>query len=493
MNTLTKVVSATTKQVPTVGKLTEAAVNLCGFSGYKNVPLHEQLAETPVPQGPPYSEGGCKVTMSTLNNGVRVVSRDTNEVLTNVGIYVDVGSRYLAPHSSGAIHFMSDMQMNFLPTKTRSLLQASTDFFRLGSNMQIQSFRDCLLYRGECFKTSAQSTLDIIADLACNTEFEDWLVQDRKDEYLWRRGDQMTNTEELIPEMMHQAAYLGNTYGLPLFSDETTTPEINGTMMRYLHATFFQPSRVICVGVGLNHETLEDMAFNSLGHLREGEGSTSEITRGSPQYTGGELKIQRPLDGQVHVGLCFETENWHSKDLMAMCVLNMLMGGGGSFSAGGPGKGMYTRLYQDALARFQWINHISCSHSIYDDTALFCYYGASLPEHAGRLVDVMVHQAKQAADKVATGPELERAKTALANNICYEYERREVQFEDIARQCAVYGRHTSPEDWQPLISAVTADDVQRVAQRMIKKPPTIVSAGADLSSVPGYGTVVSKF
>ena len=30
---------------------------------------------------------------------------------------------------------------------------------------------------------------------------------------------------------------------------------------------------------------------------------------------------------------------------MKFCVLNTLMGGGGSFSAGGPGKGMYTRLY----------------------------------------------------------------------------------------------------------------------------------------------------
>lgn len=38
-------------------------------------------------------------------------------------------------------------------------------------------------------------------------------------------------------------------------------------------------------------------------------------------------------------------------DFIAMCVLNMMMGGGGSFSAGGPGKGMYTRLYTNVLNR----------------------------------------------------------------------------------------------------------------------------------------------
>lgn len=41
----------------------------------------------------------------------------------------------------------------------------------------------------------------------------------------------------------------------------------------------------------------------------------------------------------------------HDSDFIAICVLNMMLGGGGSFSAGGPGKGMYTRLYTNVLNR----------------------------------------------------------------------------------------------------------------------------------------------
>jgi len=381
-----------------------------------------------------------------------------------------------------------------MPTKTRSLLQASTDFFRMGGGLQITPFRDCMLYRAECFRSDTQAIMDIVADLALNSEFEDWIAKDRHDEYMWRRGDQLQNTEELIPELMHQAAYSGNTYGLPMYADEHSIGEMRGELLRFVQGTFFQPARIICVGTGVNHEMLEDIAFNSLGHLREGEGSGSNVTKAAPQYTGGDIRLKRTLDdGQVHMGLAFETENWHSKDLMAMCVLNMMMGGGGLFSAGGPGKGMYTRLYQEALARYSWINHISCSHSIYEDTALFCYYATSLPEHAGRLLGVMVDQAKAAADKAPTPQELERAKTALANNICYEYERREVQFEDIARQTAVYGKHRSPHEWQEEIKAVKAEDVQRVAQRMLKKAPTLAAVGGELSYVPIYSELAAKF
>jgi len=33
-------------------------------------------------------------------------------------------------------------------------------------------------------------------------------------------------------------------------------------------------------------------------------------------------------------------------DVVVECVMDTLLGGGSSFSAGGPGKGMYSRLYR---------------------------------------------------------------------------------------------------------------------------------------------------
>lgn len=43
-----------------------------------------------------------------------------------------------------------------------------------------------------------------------------------------------------------------------------------------------------------------------------------------------------------------------TNDFVPSCVLNLMMGGGGSFSAGGPGKGMYTRLYRNVLNRYAY-------------------------------------------------------------------------------------------------------------------------------------------
>ena len=58
-----------------------------------------------------------------------------------------------------------------------------------------------------------------------------------------------------------------------------------------------------------------------------------------------------PMPELAHVVIGLESCPHHSEDFVATCVLSTMMGGGGSFSAGGPGKGMYSRLYTNVLNR----------------------------------------------------------------------------------------------------------------------------------------------
>ena len=83
--------------------------------------------------------------------------------------------------------------------------------------------------------------------------------------------------------------------------------------------------------------------------------STQEINRPS-HYTGGFLSLptQPPSlnpnqPAFTHIHLAFEGLPIASDDIYALATLNTLLGGGGSFSAGGPGKGMYSRLYTNVL------------------------------------------------------------------------------------------------------------------------------------------------
>ena len=65
--------------------------------------------------------------------------------------------------------------------------------------------------------------------------------------------------------------------------------------------------------------------------------------------------------------------------MFTFAVLNTLLGGGGSFSAGGPGKGMYSRLYTNVLNRRHWMFSSAAFNHSYADAGLFCIHSSAHP------------------------------------------------------------------------------------------------------------------
>lgn len=108
--------------------------------------------------------------------------------------------------------------------------------------------------------------------------------------------------------------------------------------------------------------------------------------------------------------LALEGCSHQDKDFIPMCVLNMMMGGGGSFSAGGPGKGMYTRLYTNVLNRFvvfvtidnfinivvnfryHWMYSATAYNHAYSDTGLFCIHASAPPNYVREMTEVIVKE-----------------------------------------------------------------------------------------------------
>lgn len=86
-----------------------------------------------------------------------------------------------------------------------------------------------------------------------------------------------------------------------------------------------------------------------------------------------------PIPELAHVILALESCGHQDSDFISFAVLNMLMGGGGSFSAGGPGKGMYTRLYLNVLNRYHWMYSAAAVHYSYEDSGIFCIQASCHP------------------------------------------------------------------------------------------------------------------
>ncbi|KAL3423214.1 mitochondrial-processing peptidase subunit alpha [Phlyctema vagabunda] len=206
-------------------------------------------------------------------------------------------------------------------------------------------------------------------------------------------------------------------------------------------------------------------------------------------YTGGFVSLPPlppPVNASIppltHIHLAFEALPINSEDIYALATLQTLLGGGGSFSAGGPGKGMYSRLYTNVLNQHGWVESCVAFNHSYTDSGLFGISSSCSPSKVVNMLDVMCRELQsltlESGFSSLQPAEVNRAKNQLRSSLLMNLESRMVELEDLGRQVQVHGRKVGVREMCQKIEALTAKDLRRVAKLVV----------GGLTKNPGEGT-----
>ena len=460
-------------------------------SSMPRVPLNEAFPSLPkVNETQSQAGGNEEATITTLPNGLRVCTMPGSaSPVSSIGVFIDAGSRYETAELNGITHFLELMSLK--STSNRSDFRLVREMLKMGANISASSSRESFIYSADCLNEYVPAIVGTLADVIQNHEFhiEELLEEKEWYEREWEEREKLMDVKMM--EAIHEAAYSSQTLGLPLYPPKQNLPAFTADTLKAYMNQFFTPKRMVISAVGVDHNDFVKLVSEAFTKL---PADVQESSNKPPAvYTGGEIRIHsRSLDSPLtHLASAFETANWHHKDLVPMCVLQMLMGGGGSFSAGGPGKGMYSRLYNNILNKYDWAESATSFNSIFSDSSLFGIYATCFPDKSKNLIDTISKEAMNMAGPVKA-EELARAKAQLKSAVYMQLESRQLKLEDIGRQVAIYGRIQSPKQITALIDGVQAEDIQRVAKNMLSSPLSIAAMG-DLSYLPRYDQIQRNF
>lgn len=211
-------------------------------------------------------------------------------------------------------------------------------------------------------------------------------------------------------------------------------------------------------------------------------------------YTGGFLALppvpppENPARPHLsHLHLAFESLPISSPDIYALATLQTILGGGGSFSAGGPGKGMYSRLYTNVLNHHGWLESCVAFNQSYTDSGFFGISGSCSPARVGDMLDVVCRELNSLtldnSSAALQAAEVSRAKNQLRSSLLMNLESRMVQLEDLGRQVQVHGKKVGPKEMCAKIDALTVDDVRRVAKAVFRGRVKNVGGGSGAPTV----------
>ena len=502
-----------------ISQKTKRSTNQYSISPTRSIGI-ERPSHIP-PNVPLESLGVPDLELTTLPNGVRVGSIENYSRVSSVGVLLDFGSRHeldrctLPPNNNnntgstdqqvvstaGVNHLMELMAFQSTQHHTGSDIRNIME--HLGSAYFATSSREQMMYCVDVLRPNVNMAFGLLSETIKCPMLEDVEIEEMKQVIQFQVMDIMPQV--LMGEGLQMSGYgpldqddggsqVLQQLGRPHFCTPESLPNLTAQSVhafREMHL-LNRPHGIVVSGSGIAHEALVELANANFGHIiSSSDDDTVKNTRTIPSvYTGGEYRLQRPPNPNpakeefTHVAIAFEVGGWHSTDLVPTCVLQTLLGGGSSFSAGGPGKGMYSRLHREVLNRFSWAESSEAFTSFHSESGLWGMSGSCKPAHAREMTRVLIDHFLKLENELVTDEELSRARNMLKCNVLTQLESRLVLFEDIGRQILTYGKREDAATMCAKIDAVTKEDIRDVVRNALKKPPTLSTVGIDIGNVP---------
>ena len=389
----------------------------------------------------------------TLPNGVRVLTAPMPQA-QSVSCFVmyAAGSRYERRDESGIAHFAE--HMFFKGTERRpSARQIAGEIDAIGGEFNAFTGKELTGYYVKCAAEHREVALDVLVDMLRHSRFE---------------AEEIEREKGVIVEEMNMyfdtpRDYIGGVYESLLYGDqplgwdiigrkETVRAATRDTFLGYLDR-WYKPDRLV-VGVGgkIEGDLLERLE-SLLGDL---DGTAPGGPAPLELHENGAVKVHTKASEQAHICLGVRSYPLEHPDRYVLQVLATVLGGG-----------MSSRLFSEVRERRGLAYYVfGTNHSYVEAGSLYSQAGVDI-NRIDEAVTTIAEQFRRIAEEPVPEDELEKAKSFAKGRFVLQLESPQGLIMYGLRRETLEGRTTEPEEVLAALDAVTAEDVQRVAQAVI--------------------------
>jgi zinc protease len=407
---------------------------------------------------------------TTLPNGLRLIVVENHaHPVVSVNLLVGSGSASVPAERVGLAGVFAEL----LPkgTATRSGPELSGAIERTGGSIGAGSGEDHVNVYASVLSEHLPLAMELVADVTLNPSFPDDEVTAARDRALSQLQQWMADPGYLVNRRFIERLYGSHPYGR--YRTPESLASLDREAMIAFHRTHFTPANALLVVAGdVDAARVEEMARARFGGWRGGEVQRPAYT-GIPASTPTRiLLVHRPGAVQSSVRAGRPTIRAAEADYPALLVLNKIVGGGTDsrlFSILREQKGWTYGAWTD-VDRPRDIGRMMAGMDVRSEVT-------------DSAVAEMLAQLRRVASEPVAAQELEAAKGYLVGSFPIGIQTAN----DVASQVALTRLKGLPiEDLlqrRERISAVSVDDVRRVAARYLRPDSLVVTVVGDATRV----------
>jgi predicted Zn-dependent peptidase len=390
------------------------------------------------------------IEMTSLANGVRVITEAMPHVRSvAVGVWIDSGSRRETSEQNGISHFIEHML--FKGTTSRSAEDIARSVDSIGGNLDAFTAKELVCFNTKVLDQHLSQAFDVLADLVLHPMFREEDIEKEKGVILEEIKMEEDSPDYLVHEIFSSNFWKDHPLGKPILGTPQSVKRFDRGMIQAYYEGIYAPGNLLVTAAGnLTHDRLVALVrahFESLPPRQPLAPDTVPTT-----HARIALRNKKALE-QVHLCLGVPSYPLPHGERFACYVLNTLLGGG-----------MSSRLFQNIRERQGLAYAVFSELSPYRDTGCLSIYAGTSLESARKVVESITNEFRQLKQQTVTDEELRRAKDHLKGSLMLSLESTASRMSNLARQELYFGHFFSLDALLESIEAVTADDVQRIAQ-----------------------------
>jgi zinc protease len=439
--------------------------------------MEEFRKTAPAPLAP-ISFNLAKPFETTLPNGLKVVIFENKRLpLVNFRLAFKSGAVNDPAELPGITEALAKMLNE--GTKIRTSKQIAEEVEKIGGALNASASADNTIIAASALAVYAPEILNLMADVVLGPSFPE------KELGIYRE-----NTKEELKLQRAQADFLAGErtakilFGEHPYSVVSTTPAVldavTGEKLAGFHRRAFIPNNAVFIAVGdVDSENLLKEITALFGDWQKGELNGSDFPAPPARAAKTLTIVNRPNSSQANIVLGNIAIKRTDPDHFALMVMNMVLGGGAS-----------SRLFMNLREEK---GYTYGAYSTVDARRLTGVFEATAEVRtavAGDSLKEFFHELERIRTEPVPENEINDAKNYIAGSFPLRVETQEGLTNQIVSQ-QVFGL---PEDYlqtyRDKINAVTAADVQRVAQKYIQPDKLAIvivgDAGQLLEQVKPY-------
>lgn len=391
-----------------------------------------------------------------LPNGLRIYTDEmphTHSV--SMGIFTQVGSRYENARLTGISHFLEHMFFKGT-AKYPTAKDLSEAIEGIGGYINASTSYDTTCYYCKVANIHTERGIDVLTDMLNAALFDPKEVEKERgviqEEIKMSLDVPAQWVHQLLDELMWGDQPLGRDIAGTLESVGSFTRE---DLLNYRDQHYVAGNTVISLAGNFNSTEIVDRLTSLFSNYRALD-VPKPIATNSFGTAPVVYLLNKPTE-QTNFVLGLKSFGYSDSDRWALSVLDSILGGG-----------MSSRLFQEIREERGLAYSVGSYTAEYDDAGKWIVYGGVEVSKAVDAIAAVVEELRKLRDHGVTAAELHRIKEQVKGGMLLGLEDTWSVANRNARHELRYGEVIPVEQIVAWIEAVTLEDIQRVAQRLIR-------------------------